>query len=218
MRAPMIGLRGSIIQQCVSHRRLFAAFNPEPGISSGGYGPRQVSYGPPPYIPEPTIDTNIVFIRTPEGGQGPDPIVVPPPQQKHVVYVLNKETEQGQDVIEVPAPPASSPEVYFVNYADGENPFLPSGVDLQSALNAASQGGGQVIGGGGGVGGGFGGSGGVGGSFGGGFSGGFGGGVISGGVSGEFISGGSGGGFITGSSFGGGSSIISAPSNLYSTP
>ncbi|XP_069993167.1 uncharacterized protein [Penaeus vannamei] len=102
--------------------------------------PAPVSYGPPPYIPEPTIDTNIVFIRTPERGQGPDPIVVPPPQQKHVVYVLNKQTEQGQDVIEVPAPPASSPEVYFVNYADGENPVLPSGVDLQSALNAASQG------------------------------------------------------------------------------
>nr|XP_027224600.1 uncharacterized protein LOC113816739 isoform X1 [Penaeus vannamei] len=208
----------------------FGIGGPGPGFGSGGCGPGQVlhvdgrcvtprvnrkvylydappapvSYGPPPYIPEPTIDTNIVFIRTPEGGQGPDPIVVPPPQQKHVVYVLNKQTEQGQDVIEVPAPPASSPEVYFVNYADGENPVLPSGVDLQSALNAASQGGGQVIGGGGGgVGGGFGGGisggfgGGISGGFGGGISGGFGGGVISGGFvsggdSGEFISGGSG--------------------------
>ncbi|XP_037791914.1 translation initiation factor IF-2-like [Penaeus monodon] len=166
-----------------------------------------ISHGPPPYIPEPTIDTNIVFIRTPEGGQGPDPIVVPPPQQKHVLYVLNKQTQQGQEVIEVPAPPATSPEVYFVNYADGENPVLPSGVDLQSALNAASQGGGQVIGGGGGVGGGFGVGGGVGGGFGGGIGDGFGGGVISGGS-------GSGGGFITGGGFGGGST----PSNLYSTP
>ncbi|XP_042858028.1 ATP-dependent RNA helicase A-like [Penaeus japonicus] len=186
--------------------------------------PTPVSYGPPPYIPEPTIDTNIVFIRTPEGGQGPDPIIVPPPQQQSVVYVLNKQTQQGQDVIEVPAPPASSPEVYFVNYADGENPVLPSGVDLQSALNAASQGGGQVIGGGaGGIGGGFGGSGGIGGGFGGGSGGGgFGGGVISGGFvsgdSGEFISGGSGGGFGTGGGFGGGSSVVSAPSNLYTTP
>ncbi|XP_042858024.1 ATP-dependent RNA helicase A-like [Penaeus japonicus] len=196
--------------------------------------PTPVSYGPPPYIPEPTIDTNIVFIRTPEGGQGPDPIVVPPPQQQSVVYVLNKQTQQGQDVIEVPAPPASSPEVYFVNYADGENPVLPSGVDLQSALTAASQGGGQVIGGGaGGIGGGFGGSGGIGGGFGGsgissGFGdgslgGGFGGGVISGGFvsggdSGEFISGGSGGGFGIGGGFGGGSGVVSAPSNLYSAP
>nr|XP_027224604.1 ATP-dependent RNA helicase A-like [Penaeus vannamei] len=215
----------------------FGIGGPGPGFGSGGCGPGQVlhvdgrcvtprvnrkvylydappapvSYGPPPYIPEPTIDTNIVFIRTPEGGQGPDPIVVPPPQQKHVVYVLNKQTEQGQEVIEVPAPPASSPEVYFVNYADGENPVLPSGVDLQSALNAASQGGGQVIGGGGGgVGGGFGGSGSVSGGFGGGISGGFG--------SGEFISGGSGGGFITGGGFGGGSSVVSSPSNLYTTP
>ncbi|XP_037791916.1 ATP-dependent RNA helicase A-like [Penaeus monodon] len=223
----------------------FGIGSPGPGFGSGGCGPGQVlhvdgrcvtpivnrkvylydapsapsiAHGPPPYIPEPTIDTNIVFIRTPEGGQGPDPIVVPPPQQRHVLYVLNKQTQQGQEVIEVPAPPATSPEVYFVNYADGENPVLPSGVDLQTALNAASQGGGQVIGGvGGGVGGGFGGSGGVGDGFGGGISDGFGGGVIgggfvSGGDSGDFISGGSGGGFVTGG-FGGG-----APSNLYSTP
>ncbi|XP_063593903.1 ATP-dependent RNA helicase A-like [Penaeus indicus] len=225
----------------------FGTGGPGPGYGSGGCGPGQVlhvdgrcvtprvnrkvylydappapvSYGPPPYIPEPTIDTNIVFIRTPEGGQGPNPIVVPPPQQKHVLYVLNKQTQQGQEVIEVPAPPATSPEVYFVNYADGENPVLPSGVDLQSALNAASQGGGQVIGGGG-IDGGFGGSG-VGGGFGDGISGGFGGGVISGGFvsggdSGEFISGGSGGGFITGGGFGGSSSVISTPSNLYTTP
>ncbi|XP_047487135.1 pupal cuticle protein 36-like [Penaeus chinensis] len=239
----------------------FGIGGPGSGFGSGGCGPGQVlhvdgrcvtprvnrkvylydappappiSHGPPPYIPEPTIDTNIVFIRTPEGGQGPDPIIVPPPQQKHVLYVLNKQTQQGQEVIEVPAPPATSPEVYFVNYADGENPVLPSGVDLQSALNAASQGGGQVIGvgggfgGSGGVGGGFGGSGvsgglggsgGVGGGFGGGIVGGFGGGAISGGFgsggdSGEFISGG----FITGGGFGGGSSVVSTPSNLYTTP
>ncbi|XP_047487137.1 H/ACA ribonucleoprotein complex subunit gar1-like [Penaeus chinensis] len=228
----------------------FGIGGPGSGFGSGGCGPGQVlhvdgrcvtprvnrkvylydappappiSHGPPPYIPEPTIDTNIVFIRTPEGGQGPDPIIVSPPQQKHVLYVLNKQTQQGQEVIEVPAPPATNPEVYFVNYADGENPVLPSGVDLQSALNAASQGGGQVIGGGGGVGGGFGGSGGVGGGFGGGIGGGFGGGVISGGFvsggdSGEFISGGSGGGFVSGGGFGGGTSVVSAPSNLYSTP
>nr|XP_027211124.1 pupal cuticle protein 36a-like [Penaeus vannamei] len=134
-----------------------------------------VPHGPPPYIPEPTIDTNIVFIQTPEEGPGPDPIVIPPPQQRSVVYVLNRQIQEQQDVIEVPAPPATSPEVYFVNYADGENPVLPSGVDLQTALNAASQGGGQVIGGGaGGSGGGFSGSGGSGGFGGSGVGGGFG--------------------------------------------
>ncbi|XP_069993172.1 uncharacterized protein [Penaeus vannamei] len=117
--------------------------------------------GPPPFIPAPTVETNLLFIRTPEGGQGPDPIIVPPPHQEHVVYILNKQSEDGQKVIEVPAPPPSDPEVYFVNYAEGENPTLPSGVDLQTALNAASAGSGQVVGsskgfGNGGVNGGFG--------------------------------------------------------------
>merc|ERR1712212_1143653 len=135
-----------------------------------------VSYGPPPYIPEPTVENNILFIRTPEGGQGPEPIVIPPPRQQHVVYVLNKQSQQSQRVIEVPAGPSSNPEVYFVNYAEGENPTLPSGVDLQTALGSASHGGGQVIGGGAG----------------GGYSGGSGGGHSGG-------SGGSGGGFIGGS-------------------
>nr|XP_027234272.1 uncharacterized protein LOC113825621 [Penaeus vannamei] len=102
--------------------------------------------GPPPFIPAPTVETNLLFIRTPEGGQGPDPIVVPPPQQEHVVYILNKQSEEGQKVIEVPAPPPSDPEVYFVNYAEGENPTLPIGVDLQTALDAASAGSGQVVG------------------------------------------------------------------------
>ncbi|XP_042859509.1 ATP-dependent RNA helicase A-like [Penaeus japonicus] len=102
--------------------------------------------GTPTNIPEPRVDTNILLIRTPDGFLGPDPVVVPPPRQQHVVYVLNKQSEHGQRVIEVTAPPPSNPEVYFVNYAEGENPTLPSGVDLQSALGAASQGDGQVIG------------------------------------------------------------------------
>merc|ERR1719228_9492 len=148
--------------------------------------------GPPPNIPDPTIETNIIFIRTPEGLQGPEPIVVPPPQQQHVVYVLNKQSQQDQQVIEVAAPPATNPEVYFVNYADGENPTLPSGVDLQTALGAATQGGGQTIGG---I---------VGGSGGGGYGGGS----------------GSGGGFSIGSGSGGfgGGAVVAQPSGLYSTP
>ncbi|XP_042855773.1 uncharacterized protein LOC122242543 isoform X1 [Penaeus japonicus] len=119
----------------------------------------------PDYIPEPKLERNIIFVRLPDGADGPEPIVVPPPRQQHVVYVLNKQSEQDQRVIEVPAPPQSNPEVFFVNYAEGENPTLPSGVDLQTALSAASQGGGQVVGGGG-IGGGIGG--GLGGGFGGG--------------------------------------------------
>ncbi|XP_037791932.1 ATP-dependent RNA helicase A-like [Penaeus monodon] len=95
--------------------------------------------GPPPFIPAPTVEKNLLFIRTPEGGVGPDPIIVPPPRQEHVVYILNKQSDEGQKVIQVPAPPPSDPEVYFVNYAEGENPTLPSGVDLQTALNAASE-------------------------------------------------------------------------------
>ncbi|XP_047487169.1 putative per-hexamer repeat protein 5 [Penaeus chinensis] len=105
------------------------------------------STGPPPFIPAPTVETNLLFIRTPEGGQGPDPIVVPPPQREHIVYVLNQQSEEVQKVIEVPAAPPSDPEVYFVNYAEGENPTLPSGVDLQTALDAASAGSGQLVGG-----------------------------------------------------------------------
>ncbi|XP_063593900.1 zinc finger protein 282-like [Penaeus indicus] len=111
----------------------------------------------PDYIPEPKVERNIIFVRLPDDAEGPQPIVVPPPKQEHVVYVLNKQSEQDQQVIEVPAPPPSNPEVFFVNYAEGENPTLPSGVDLHTALNSASQGNGQVVGGGGGNGGGYGG-------------------------------------------------------------
>ncbi|XP_063593713.1 uncharacterized protein LOC134770680 [Penaeus indicus] len=98
-----------------------------------------------PDIPPPRVDHNILFVRLPEGGVGPDPIVVPPPRQDNIVYVLSKNSQNGQRVIEVPAPPPSEPEIYFVNYDDGENPTLPSGVDLQSALASALEANGQVI-------------------------------------------------------------------------
>ncbi|XP_042219235.1 uncharacterized PE-PGRS family protein PE_PGRS54-like [Homarus americanus] len=109
------------------------------------------SYGPSPEIPPPRVEHNILFIRTPEGGQGPEPIIVPPPRQQHVVYVLNKQSDQSQRVIEVPAPPSENPEVYFVNYGEGDNPTLPGGIDFQTALNSAIQGDGQVIAGAGGL-------------------------------------------------------------------
>ena len=104
--------------------------------------------GPPPEVPPPKVDYNIVFVRTPETPEGLEPIVVPPPQQKTLVYVLSKRPEfQGQEVIEVPSTP-QQPEVYYVNYGEGENPQLPGGIDLQSALASAAHQQGQTVGGG----------------------------------------------------------------------
>ena len=93
---------------------------------------------------------NYVFVRTASALNGARPIVVPPPQQKTLVYLLNKRAEvQGQQVIEVPGTP-TQPEVYFVNYNDGDNPSLPGGIDLNTALSQSAIGG-QVIGGFGGA-------------------------------------------------------------------
>ncbi|XP_042857671.1 translation initiation factor IF-2-like [Penaeus japonicus] len=108
---------------------------------------------PAPYIPPPEVQHNILFIRTPEKGAGPEPIVIPPPRQQSIVYVLNKQQSEGPKVIEVPSDGPQTPEVYFVNYEEGDNPILPSGFDLQTGLQAAANGGGQVLGGGGGGGG-----------------------------------------------------------------
>ncbi|XP_027239531.2 uncharacterized protein [Penaeus vannamei] len=99
-----------------------------------------------PELPPLKVEHNILFVRLPEAGEGPEPIIVPPPRQNNIVYVLNKQNEQTQRVIEVPAPPPSEPEIYFVDYEEGENPSLPGGVDLLTALGSASETGGEVIG------------------------------------------------------------------------
>ncbi|XP_066974152.1 uncharacterized protein [Macrobrachium rosenbergii] len=199
-----------------------------------------VHYGPPPPIPPPKQDYNIIFIRTPEIPIGPDPIILGPPEQNNIVYVLSKRPEiQGQKVIEVPAPPPKSPQVYFVNYGDGENPTLPGGIDLQTALGSAAAAGGAVIDGGAALGaGGFGGAGlglggaGLGGAGlglgGAGLGGaglglggaGFGGGVtIGGGFDGFDDSHEDGGIFVGGGGLGGGAIVTPAtPSGLYSAP
>nr|XP_053627905.1 uncharacterized protein LOC128685404 [Cherax quadricarinatus] len=101
--------------------------------------------GPRPYIPLPRLDHNIVFIRNPEPLPALEPIVVPPPQQKNVLYVLNKRPVHQQKVIQVPAPEQEIPQLYFVNYAEGDNPSLPTGGDLQSALSSAALGGSNLI-------------------------------------------------------------------------
>ncbi|XP_047487203.1 uncharacterized protein LOC125038011 [Penaeus chinensis] len=102
--------------------------------------------GPPPSLPPPVVDHNIVFVRLPEERPVPEPIVIPPPRQNNIVYVLNKQEEQVQRVIEVPVQPQADPEIYFVNYQDGENPTLPIGVHLETALSSAAAAGGQVLG------------------------------------------------------------------------
>nr|XP_027224082.1 ATP-dependent RNA helicase A-like [Penaeus vannamei] len=107
--------------------------------------------GPPPSVPPPKVEHNILFVRVPEAAPPPEPIIVPPARQENVVYVLNKQEEQSQQVIEVTPHPASDPEIYFVNYQEGENPTLPLGVDLETALSVASAAGGDVIGDGGAI-------------------------------------------------------------------
>ncbi|CAL4152769.1 unnamed protein product, partial [Meganyctiphanes norvegica] len=115
---------------------------------------QEQSYQPPPQIPAPKVEYNLVFVRAPEALDSADPIIVPPPQQKTLVYVLSKKQQfAGQQVINVPSGPNQEPEVYYVNYEEGDNPTLPGGIALQQALGAAAQTG-QVIGGGSGGGGG----------------------------------------------------------------
>ncbi|XP_050725670.1 uncharacterized protein LOC127003272 [Eriocheir sinensis] len=134
----VLHLDGSCVTPKV-HRQVFV-FTPP-------HRPRE--HRPPPSLPTPEVITNIVFIRVPEEEDDVEDIVVPPPRQKNVVYVLNKrKPDDGPRLIEVPAGPPSNPEVYFVNYRDGENPQLPGGLDLQSALNKAAHAGGRIIGGG----------------------------------------------------------------------
>lgn len=99
-----------------------------------------------PNLPPPRVEHNVLFVRLPEGGFGPEPVVIPPPRQENIIYVLNKQGDQTQRVIEVPAHPPSEPEIYFVNYDEGDNPTLPGGLDLQTALGSAVVAGGQRLG------------------------------------------------------------------------
>jgi len=116
--------------------------------------------GPAPQLPARKVHYNFVFVRTSNLAGGAKPIVAPAPQQKTLVYLLSKRPGPGQqEVIEVPHNP-TQPEVFFVNYDDGDNTQLPGGVSLQQALSQSVQQG-QVIqgGGSGGAGGATGGSG-----------------------------------------------------------
>ena len=95
-------------------------------------------------LPLPKVHYNFVFIKTPEIGKGLKPVVVPPPKQKTLVYVLSERPPHlDQEVIEVPTEP-TKPEVFFISYKDGDNPTLPGGIDLQTALSQSATAGGYV--------------------------------------------------------------------------
>jgi len=101
--------------------------------------------GPAPIMPDPKIHYNYVFVKSPTDIGGVMPIVAPPPQQKTLVYVLNKRPgAQQQQVIEVANEP-TKPEVYFVAYDNGDNPKLPGGIDLQTALRNSMQHQGTIV-------------------------------------------------------------------------
>jgi len=94
---------------------------------------------PPPSLPKPEVHYNFVFVKTADLAQQNDPIIVPPPQHKTLVYVLSKKQQQGgESIIQTPYSPAPRPEVFYVNYGEGDNPQLPGGVDLQTALNSGA--------------------------------------------------------------------------------
>ena len=94
---------------------------------------RKVKVIPPGKVPSPKVHVNYVFVKAPDQALGPKPIVVPPPQEKTNIYVLSKRPVVKQDVIQVQSPPVD-PEVFFVQYNDGQNQVLPGGVDLKSVL------------------------------------------------------------------------------------
>merc|ERR1712105_577860 len=130
------------------------------------------------------------FVRTQNSVGGSNAVVVPPPKQKTLFYVLNRRPDAlNQEVIEVPSAPVK-PEVFFVNYDQGDDTQLPGGVSLQQALSQSVQQGQTIHGSGGSSLGSIGGGSIGGGSFIGGGS--IGGGSIGGG---SFISGGSSGGY-----------------------
>ncbi|MPC65829.1 hypothetical protein E2C01_059965 [Portunus trituberculatus] len=94
---------------------------------------------PPPLLPPPRIVKNVLYVRTPEEDPSPAPIVLPP-IEKNIVYILNKRHEAKQKVIEAPIPQEETPEVYYVDYTNHDNPEFPTGGDLHSALALTSRG------------------------------------------------------------------------------
>lgn len=99
----------------------------------------------PPPIPRPRINYNVVFVRTPDKPESLEPIVIPPPQQKTLVFVLTKNDEMEQKIIEVPAGDDEEPEVFYINYNDGDDMKLPGDITLKEALASQQVKQGQTI-------------------------------------------------------------------------
>lgn len=104
----------------------------------------------PEIVLKQKVERNLIFVRLPVDVQRQEPVILPPAEQQYIVYVLHKQSKQDQQVVDVPAPSPLKPEVFFVNYADGENPTLPGDVKLKRVLDSAFQGSGPVVGGSGG--------------------------------------------------------------------
>ncbi|XP_068219346.1 uncharacterized protein [Palaemon carinicauda] len=109
--------------------------------------PRTTSVTPSrPEIPQPTVEYNYIFIRAQEKKDEEDHIIIPPPQKKHVIFVLNKEHDHhDRKIVQFPESEAHNPEVVFINYADGETPILPDGINFHDALRSAMSAKSQVI-------------------------------------------------------------------------
>lgn len=99
----------------------------------------------PQIMREPKVERNFIFVRLPGDVQRREPVILPPAEQQYIVYVLRKQSKQDQRVVDVPAPPPSEPEVFFVNYSDGEEPTLPGGVNFKRSFDSAFQDGGPVV-------------------------------------------------------------------------
>jgi len=113
----------------------------------------QVPVGASANLPSPKVHLNYVFVRTPSVTGGANAIVAPAPKQKTLVYVLSRRpTAQDQQVLQVDATP-TRPEVFFVNYDNGDDTQLPGGVSLQEALSQSIQQGEVIDSGAGGFGG-----------------------------------------------------------------
>ncbi|MCL4132601.1 UNVERIFIED_CONTAM: hypothetical protein GTU68_043315, partial [Idotea baltica] len=91
-------------------------------------------------VPNPKVKLNLVVIRTDEDDTPQDPIIIPPPEEKTLVLVLSKKNENGpQKIIEVPAPEGQQPEVFFIDYNEGDNTLLPGDIYLQDALKFSEE-------------------------------------------------------------------------------
>ncbi|XP_068218569.1 serine-rich adhesin for platelets-like [Palaemon carinicauda] len=109
-------------------RRIFVIDAPKP--APGAFSKQE--------IPPPKVEENTIFIRSAETNKRMDPIIVPPPLRKDTIYIIGgKSRSQNQRLIEVAPSPHHRPEVYFLNYNDGQIPALPDGLDLERALSSA---------------------------------------------------------------------------------